>query len=127
MDNSEAFYMAPYFYLFIWLHQVLVAALTMVSLGVAHRLSSCRVWVLEHVGSVDCGMWYISSPTRDQTLLLFTASWILNRWLTTEVHTWLLRCLQKWRGPDVYHNDHFDYVLLDWLFLPPFLLLIPHS
>ena len=54
MDNSEAFYMAPYFCLFIWLHQVLVVALTMVSLGVAHGLSSGRVWVLELVGSVVC-------------------------------------------------------------------------
>ena len=46
--------MAPYFCLFIWLHQVLVVALTMVSLGVAHGLSSGRVWVLELVGSVVC-------------------------------------------------------------------------
>ena len=55
-------------YLFIWLCQVLF---------IAHGLSSCGTQAL-------CGMWDLSSPTRDQTGISCIRRQILNHWTTRE-------------------------------------------
>ena len=65
-----------------------------------HRLCSCGTWAPEHVGSVvaahrlsscgtrvqmPCGMWYLTSPTRDWTCVPCIGRRILNHWTTREV------------------------------------------
>ena len=72
--------------------------------------SSCGVWALEHAGSAvlmhelsgcgmqtslaamhglscceTCGLWHLSSLTRDQTCIPCIGRWILNHWTTREV------------------------------------------
>ena len=72
-------------YSFIWLHGVLVAASWIFRCGartlvVAHELCSygMRAQLL-------CGMWDLSSLTRDQTHIPCIARQLLNDWTTREV------------------------------------------
>jgi len=47
-------------------------------------LSGAQTLSLQHTGSL-CGMWNLSSPTRDQTCVPCIARHILNHWTTREV------------------------------------------
>ena len=68
---------------------------------VAHGLSSCDTRAPEHTdfSSCDaraqllCGMWNLSSQTRDRTCVPCIARWILNHWTTREVPDFLLQLL----------------------------------
>ena len=95
-------------YLFLYLCWVLVVACgifivacrvfslhcTGFSPAVVCRLSSCGLQALEHAGSVvaahglscpACGMWDLSSLTRDRTCVPCLGRQILNHWTSREV------------------------------------------
>ena len=79
-------------YLFIWLHQVQLQHLG--SSIAAHGLSSCGAWASEVSAcgrssyntwvQSPCGLWDLSSPTRDRTSVLCIAWQTLNYWLDHE-------------------------------------------
>jgi len=69
------------------------------SLVVAYRLSSCGAWAY-----LPCGMWELSSPTRDWTHIPCIARQILNHWATREV------------------SNSFSFWLFGWLFNTPSIL-----
>ena len=100
-------------YLFIWLHQALVAAHrifcfdTWTSLSVwlagsrVHGLSICDAWA-----QLLLSMWNLSFPTRDLTHIPCTGRQILNHWTTMEIPD---RCsvLKENFGPrDSSHSLH---------------------
>ena len=71
-------------HLFIWLHQVLVEV---------HGIfiASCRIFHCQTWAQLLCGIWDLSSPTRDETHVPCFAKWILNHWTIREVpHPMLL-------------------------------------
>ena len=45
-----------------------------------YGLSSCGAWA-----SLPSGVWDLSSPTKDQTHVLYIGRWILNHWTTRNV------------------------------------------
>ena len=74
------------------------------SSAVAHGLYLWRVCFVGYgvMTQLPCGMWHLSSPTRDQTSDSCIARWILNHWTTREVSPFLfygsLRyCAYIWR------------------------------
>ena len=64
-------------YLFIWLHQVLIAVCGIFSV-------SCEMFHWGPHGST-CALWDLNSLTRGQTYVPCTARWILNHGTTREV------------------------------------------
>ena len=74
------------FYLFTWLHQVLVAGCRIFVASCGNFGSGGWAQELQYAGLVTAWcMWAPSSLTRDQTHIPRIARWILNHWTTREV------------------------------------------
>ena len=67
-----------FFEIFIWLHQVLVAAGKVFDRGTPTLVMACRL-------TCPCSRLGLSSPTRDRTHVPLIARQILNHWTTKEV------------------------------------------
>ena len=83
-------------FFFFWLCWIFVAAHGPLQLwhmdSSRHRLSSFDTWA-----QLSCGLWDLSSQTRDQTGVPCIGQWILNHWTTRE-------------GPRFLFQSCFDYL-----------------
>ena len=109
-----------YLFIYFWLHWVLVSAHQIFT--VVWGLSSYGTRALECMGSVGatlrlicsmwdpCGMWDLSSPSRDRTCISCIEKWVLKHWTSREVpikfsFKWKVsKAFKRHRIPAVWHE-----------------------